>query len=137
MSIAGRLQAGRKRAGLTLDQLAELAGVSKTYLWELENDFEGAKKPSADVLLRIARALSTTIADLLALPSVRVAESAVVLSPSLVEFRDWMEGTFGEPLSEDDLRDLALMRFRGGQPRRKEDWYDLYRLMKRSTRREQ
>lgn len=135
MSLAKRIQDTRKQAGLTLDQLAERAGMSKTYLWELENDAKGEKKPSADVLLRIANALSTTIADLLSLPSVRIDETMVDLSPSLVEFRDWMKN-IKEPLSQDDLRDLATMRFRGGQPRTKEDWHDLYRLMKRATKRE-
>ena len=132
MSLAKRIHEGRERAGFTLDQLAEKAQVSKTYLWELEKDTKGSKKPSADVLLRIAEALAVTIADLLALPAVRVDETNVNLSPSLIEFRDWMK-RIKEPLSDDDLRDLATMRFRGGQPKTKDDWYDLYRLMKRST----
>lgn len=135
MTLAKRIHEARKVAGFTLDELAERAGVSKTYLWELENDTKGEKKPSADVLLRIATALSVTIADLLGLPSIRVDESKVDLSPSLVAFRDWMK-TIGETLSPDDLRDLATMRFRGGQPRAKEDWHDLYRLMKRATKKE-
>jgi transcriptional regulator with XRE-family HTH domain len=121
---------------MTLDELAEKARISKTYLWELENDLRGEKRPSADVLLRIATALSTTIADLLELPAVQVDESKVDLPPSLVEFRDWMKKILKEPLSADDLRDLVTMRFRGGQPRTKEDWHDLYRLMKRATRSE-
>jgi transcriptional regulator with XRE-family HTH domain len=132
MSLAKRIREERERAGLTLDQLAEKAELSKTYLWELEKDTKGTKKPSADVLLRIAQALSITIADLLALPAVRVADTNVNLSPSLIEFRDWMK-KIKEPLSDEDLRDLATMRFRGGQPKTKDDWYDLYRLMKRST----
>ena len=133
MSLAKRIHEERERAGFTLDQLADKAEVSKTYLWELEKDTKGTKKPSADVLLRIAEALSITIADLLALPAVRVDETNVNLGPSLIEFRDWMK-KIKEPLSEDDMRDLATMRFRGGQPKTKDDWYDLYRLMKRSTR---
>jgi len=133
MSLAKRIQEERKAAGFTLDQLAERANVSKTYLWELENDTEGEKKPSAEVLLRIAHALSTTIADLLALPSVRVEESRVDLTPSLIAFRDRME-SINEPLSPHDLRDLATMRFRGGQPRTMEDWHDLYRVMKRASK---
>lgn len=132
MSLAKRIREERERAGFTLDQLAGKAEVSKTYLWELEKDAKGEKKPSADVLLRIAEALSITIADLLALPAVRVDETNVNLSPSLIEFRDWMK-KIKEPLTEDDLRDLATMRFRGGQPKTKDDWYDLYRLMKRSS----
>ena len=132
MSLAKRIREERERAGFTLDQLAEKADVSKTYLWELEKDAKGEKKPSADVLLRIAEALAITIADLLALPAVRVDETNVNLSPSLIEFRDWMK-KIKEPLTEGDIRDLATMRFRGGQPKTKDDWYDLYRLMKRST----
>jgi transcriptional regulator with XRE-family HTH domain len=132
MSLAKRIREERERAGFTLDQLADKADVSKTYLWELEKDMKGEKKPSADILLRIAEALSITIADLLALPAVRVDETNVNLSPSLIEFRDWMK-KIKEPLTEDDIRDLATMRFRGGQPKTKDDWYDLYRLMKRST----
>ncbi len=134
MSLAKRIREERERVGYTLDQLAEKSEVSKTYLWELEQDKDGQKKPSADVLLRIAQALSTTIADLLALPSVRVDHGTVDLSPSLVEFREFMQ-QIGEPLAENDVRDLAAMRFRGGQPKTKEDWHDLYRLMKRATRR--
>jgi len=132
MSLAKRIREERERAGLTLDQLAEKAQVSKTYLWELEQDTKGQKKPSADVLLRIAQALSTTIADLLALPFLRVDDTNVDLSPSLIEFRNFMKHA-GEPLAENDLRDLATMRFRGGQPKTKEDWHDLYRLMKRAV----
>lgn len=132
MSLAARIRKERERAGLTLDELAEQAQISKTYLWDLEHDKKGQKKPSADVLLRIAQALSITIADLLALPSVRVDETKIDLSPSLLKFRDWMK-KIGEPLSENDLRDLATMRFRGGQPRTTDDWHDLYRTLKRTT----
>ncbi len=132
MSLARRIREERERVGLTLEQLAEQANLSKTYLWELEKDEKGTKKPSADVLLRVAEALSVTIADLLALPAVRVDATNVSLSPSLIEFRDWMR-RIKEPLSEEDLRDLATMRFRGGQPKTRDHWYDLYRLMKRST----
>ena len=54
MSLARRLREAREAAGLTLEELAEKAEVSKTYLWELEKDEAGEKKPSADVLLRVA-----------------------------------------------------------------------------------
>lgn len=134
MSLAQRLRDARKEAGLTLDQLAADAGVSKTYLWELEHDEEGQKKPSADVLLKIAEALKTTIADLLSLPAVQVNRKKIDVSRSLIEFRDWM-AQIEQPLTEEEFKDLAAMRFRGGQPKSKDDWYDLYRTLKRTTRR--
>lgn len=133
-SLAERLRKARADARLTLEQVAAAAGISKTYLWELEHDEEGVKKPSADVLLKIAEALKTTIADLLGLPAVQVNKTTIAVSRSLLEFRDWMS-QIGQPLHEDEFNDLAGMRFRGGQPKTKDDWYDLYRTLKRTTRR--
>lgn len=133
MSLAKRILQARERAELTLDQLADRAGVSKTYLWELENDKKGTKKPSADVLLKIARALSVTIAELLELPQLRGGEQNILPNPALVEFSKWMKTANNQPLSDDDLRELASIRFRGGQPTTREEWYDLYRVLKRAT----
>jgi transcriptional regulator with XRE-family HTH domain len=124
-TLAERLRACREEAGLSLDELATKAKISKTYLWELEKDVAGEKKPSADVLLRIAAALSVTIADLLALPTVQFDKDAVQLSPSLGEFRDRM-AKLNSPLSQRDLHDLAVMKFRGGQPQTADEWHQLY-----------
>jgi transcriptional regulator with XRE-family HTH domain len=133
MSLAERLKNARNDAGLTLDQLATEAGISKTYLWELEHDEEGEKRPSADILLRIANALKTTIAELLNQPVVHVNRKKVDVSKSLIEFRELMQ-QLGETLTEDEFNDLAAMRFRGAQPKSKKDWYDLYHTLKRTTR---
>ena len=134
MALAQQLKEARKEAGLTLEQLANESGVSKTYLWELENDPEGTKKPSAELLLKLVSPLKTTLADLLELPGVVVNETRIDFSKSLKEFRDFM-AHIGEALTEDDFRDLAGMRFRGGQPKTKDDWFDLYRTLRRTTRR--
>lgn len=53
----------RKAAGLTLDELAEKSGSSKSYIWELEN--RPATRPSAEKLGRMAEVLGTTIEFLL------------------------------------------------------------------------
>ena len=134
-SIAANLNAARVAANMTLEQLAKESKISKTYLWELENDEEGQKKPSADILLKIAHVLDTTIADLLGLPSVQVNKKKVEISNSLAEFRDLMK-SLGTPLNEEDIQALAMTRFRGGQPRDKEGWFDLYGTLKRTTGRE-
>lgn len=130
MPLARNIRDYRKHAGLTLEELARAAEISKTYLWELENDEEGVKKPSGEILLRIANSLSLTVAELLGIPTVHVNKTKLELTRSLIEFRDRME-KIGQPISEDDFRDLAAMRFRGGQPRKKEDWFDLYRTLER------
>jgi transcriptional regulator with XRE-family HTH domain len=134
MSLALRLRQSRETAGLSLDELAKQAGISKTYLWELEKDTRGVKKPSADVLLRIASALSVTIGDLLALPTTHLNDEDVELSPSLKAFRDRM-ASLKAPLSEPDLRDLAKMRFRGGQPGSVDQWHQLYMMLTTSAAR--
>lgn len=132
MSLAKRLRKIRESQDLSLDEVATRAKISKTYLWELEKDVAGEKKPSAEVLLRIASALSVTIADLLALPTVQVRESAVQLSAPLQEFRDRMKH-LGTPLSQQDLRDLAVMKFRGSQPQNADEWHQLYLTLVRTT----
>ncbi|MFN3149860.1 helix-turn-helix domain-containing protein [Bremerella sp.] len=133
MSLAKKIREERKEAGLTLDELADKAGLSKTYLWELERDEDGVKRPSAEVVLRIADALSLTIADLMGLPTVKVQKESVNLPKSLIEFRD-QQLTMGNKLSDKDLRELAGMSFRGGQPRTAEDWFAVYLAFARSSR---
>lgn len=130
MSLAERIRKLREDKELSLEELAKRAKISKTYLWELEQDKESAKKPSADVLLRIATALSTTLADLMSLATVRIQEANVELSPSLKEFQAQMAGL----LTPDDLRDLASMKFRGGQPQTVNEWHQLYLLLVNSTK---
>lgn len=133
MSLAKKIREERKRAGLTLDELADKAGLSKTYLWELEQDEDGVKRPSAELVLKIADALSLTIADLMGLPTVKVQKETVNLPKSLLEFRD-QQLTMGNKLSDEDLRELAGMSFRGGQPRTAEDWFAVYLAFARSNR---
>ena len=134
MPLADRIRKLREEQELSLDDLAEKAKISKTYLWELERDAAGTKKPSADVLMKIATALSTTLADLLSLETVKIQETAVELSPSLKDFQRRMAAQ-GTPLTPDDLRDLAVMKFRGGQPQTADEWHQLYLLLDNSTRR--
>jgi transcriptional regulator with XRE-family HTH domain len=132
MSLAKRLRKFRESQDLSLDEVASRAKISKTYLWELEKDTSSQKKPSAEVLLRIANVLSVTIADLLDLPMVQVRESAIELSGSLQDFRDRMKRQ-GTPLSQQDLHDLAVMKFRGGQPQTADEWQMLYLTLTRTT----
>jgi transcriptional regulator with XRE-family HTH domain len=130
-TLAGRLRKLRNDRGLSLDDVAGKAKISKTYLWELERDASGLKKPSADVLLRIAQALSSTLAELLALPTVSAPEGPVELPQSLIDFRDQM----GDELTPQDLQELAGMKFRGTQPQNADDWHHLYLVLTKTVRR--
>ena len=62
-TLSEKLKAKRTEKGKSLDALAKEAGLSKSYLWELENREE--RKPSAEKLTDIARVLSVTTEYLL------------------------------------------------------------------------
>ena len=115
MTLAKRLRELRTQGGMSLDDVAAKANISKTYLWELEKDEGGEKKPSAVVLLRIANALSTTIAELLSLPTVKVKDTEVEIPAALQQLQDRLAAQ-NTPLSSQDLRDLATTRFRARSP---------------------
>lgn len=56
--LGDKIRTERKRLGLTLDQLAEATGSSKSYIWELEN--RPVVRPSAEKIARIATELGLT-----------------------------------------------------------------------------
>ena len=53
--LGEKLNELRKQRGLTLEKLADMAGLSKSYLWELEN--RESQRPSAEKLTALADAL--------------------------------------------------------------------------------
>lgn len=61
--IGDKIRAQRKLLKLTLDQLAEKTGSSKSYIWELEN--RPVVRPSAEKIARIAEVFGVTVEFLL------------------------------------------------------------------------
>lgn len=53
--LGEKLRDLRKQRGLTLEKLADSAGLSKSYLWELEN--RESQRPSAEKLTALADVL--------------------------------------------------------------------------------
>lgn len=133
ISLADRLRKLRTDKDMSLDDVAQKAKISKTYLWELERDKAGEKKPSADVLLRIAEALKVSLAELLALDPIRIDDREVDLAPGLRDLKERMAKS-DQPIAPEDLQDLARMRFRGSQPQTVDDWHQLYLLLINTTR---
>lgn len=68
-AISTRLRRLRKSSGLTMEALAHAAGISKSYVCELEN--REVPQLSVKVLLDLAKALGVTIQDLLGEPPSR------------------------------------------------------------------
>lgn len=62
VSIAESLRAARVRSGYTLDQLADLAGLSKAHLSRLES---AERQPSVATLLTLSRVLGLPMSSLL------------------------------------------------------------------------
>lgn len=57
--LSEKLRALRKAKGLTLDKLAEKSGLSKSYIWELEN--RESQRPSAEKLTALADVLGVSV----------------------------------------------------------------------------
>ena len=121
--FARRLHQFRTEAGLSLGQLAEKAGVSKGYLWNLENQDE-EKRPSAKMLFAIANALGVTLADLLGREV--TATISVTIEPSLKRFAE----EYGLPQADVDM--LASVQWRGDPPRSIERWRYIYNAIRTS-----
>lgn len=69
-TLGSRLRKEREAVKCSTADLAEKIGMKERYILDLENDLIG--DVPADILMKIARALGTTIADLCGLP-VRMA----------------------------------------------------------------
>src|SRR6202521_6482511 len=84
--IGERLRVERKRLHLSLAELANITGVSKTYLVRLETNPKA--NPSLEVLFRIAEALDTTVADFLCFFFIKAAPQEFTIFPSPRVFPD-------------------------------------------------
>ena len=63
MSLATRLRKLRIKSGKSLQDLADEADTSKAHVWDLETG--RAKNPSADLLVKLSKALKVSVADLM------------------------------------------------------------------------
>lgn len=122
--IGETIRLRRQEAGLTLTQLAERADVSKSYLSNLETQPEH-KKPSAETLYAIAKALGTTMSDLLGRRL--LSEAPTEPDPALLEYaRD-------AKLNDEEVRQLASIQWRGNPPRSTRRWHFVHESLKASS----
>lgn len=121
-SVGRRISRFRKQKGFSLTRLATDSGISKSYLWRLEDD-EGENRPSADTLYKVAQALGVTLADLMGR---RMDEDKHPVPAGLRELAEQ------KGLSESDIVMLASIQFRGEQPITKERWEFIYNAIRTS-----
>jgi transcriptional regulator with XRE-family HTH domain len=108
---------------MSLSALANATGISKSYLWSLENE-ASASRPSGATLYEIARALGVTMSALLGRQL--LTDPPEEIPPGLDEFAR------GEQLTEADVRMLANIQFRGDRPQTKERWAYIYNAIRTS-----
>jgi len=129
MSLNENIERLRKQKQMSQPELAEKAGVSKGYIYMLEAG--EMTNPSLDVLMKIAAALDSTIAELVGEPTVVARPVAQEIPDTLRQFIKERKKA-GEPLSEDDLISLANTQFRGQRPQTVDDWRYVYEFFKRT-----
>ena len=116
--IGDRLKEYRKGLSMSQADLARKSSVSAAYISELESGL--GKRPSGEILLRLANALEVTIADLLG-QDIRPGDGdPPVPDSSLLEFAKERR------LPRSDVEMLASIRFRGDPPRTSRRWAMIY-----------
>jgi transcriptional regulator with XRE-family HTH domain len=130
-TIGERLSFVRNQRGLTLDQLAQKAGISKSFLWEVEHDKSNI---SGERLLRVANVLGASL-DFLLRGEPAPADyrpPTVEIPRALEELAEELSLTYWQTRTLLDLYNTILYR-RSAQPSppmEKKDWRKLYEGVK-------
>lgn len=129
-----RIKKYRMESGLTLEEVAKRAGITKGYLWQIE---EGeTANPTIQTLQQISKALDKTIAELLfgealVKPADQLDFDPEELPESLKRFIKSQKEQKRPPLTPEDIKVLANIHYRGQRPTTEYDWEMLYNLIKR------
>ena len=130
-SVGERLRFIRGQRGLSLDALAERAGVSKSFLWSVENDKSGI---SGERLLKVANVLGASLDYLLRGERTTEMERprSVEIPSELGELAEEHHLTYGQTLALLEIdRSLVARRRHAGRPHMsKDDWARLYEGVK-------
>ncbi len=125
--LGKRIKKLRRIKGFTLPELAEKAEVSKSYLWRIEesgNEGSGSS-PSAKTLEKISRALEVSLFNDELFHTHELPESLVEY---VVESRKR-----GDDITEEDIRMLSCVHYRGRRPSQPEDWDYIFKSIKKSV----
>lgn len=123
-AIGARIRRYREDKDLSLSQLAKDSGISKGYLWTLENG-DTQSRPSANTLYAIAEALGVMMSDL-AGRTLTYDAGDQSIPDSLLEFAE------GRDLPEADIQMLASVQFRGERPSSVQRWEYIYNAIRHS-----
>lgn len=126
MKLHERLRELRQERGQRLKDVSEIAGISIPYLSDLER---GRTNPSLDTLQTLAGAYGITVHDLLLSVEFYGEVSQQSLPRGLAELI--ADPVLGQQMTPDWISSLSRIELRGKRPQTKEDWYDIFRNLKR------
>lgn len=126
-ALGARITAARTEKEISVARLAELAGVSKAYMHQIENG--DCARPSAQVLFNVAQVLDTSVAHLLGRGPKGPEPGTVQIPDSLKVY-----ASAHPELTQEDIEMLAMIKFRHQQPKDAKDWDYLWESIKRSVK---
>lgn len=125
LDLGERIKILRLEAGLSLPDLADKAGISKSVLFQLETS--DSPNPSLETLQKIAKALGVTLAALLDKGGVRAKRGTL---PDRIDdaLKEMIASLSKEnvAVNEAALDALYVLQERDGAPKTAEDWRWLY-----------
>jgi transcriptional regulator with XRE-family HTH domain len=125
VAIGRRIKKFRDEKGMSGAELAARAGISRSYLSELENGKGEHKRPSANVMYAIGKALGVSMSELLGRPL--ITRPSAHRPTSLLKFAEQHH------IPDADVDMLASIRFRGDAPQTPERWSFIYNAIKTSV----
>lgn len=126
-----RIREVREKRGMTQDQLADAAKISKGFLSEVENN---KRNVSSENLLRLANVLGAS-ADYLLRGETKspVHRQPVVISPELSEAAEELGLSYAETIQMLEAHNSVVARRSNKDTKRLtiEEWKDLYKAIKK------
>lgn len=126
MKLQDRLKELRMDRDWTLKGVAELTGLSVSYLSDIER---GRTTPTLNTLETIAQALEVSIIDMLTGVDFAGEASQAGLPPGLAELMG--DDEYGQDITEEWVETLSKIQLRGKRPQTKQDWLELYLHLRR------
>ena len=107
-ALGVRLRRLREAMKLTLQQVADAAGCTKAYIWELE--MKDGQRPSAERVQALAKVLGVTMEDIMGEPIQKVPEASL---EDVAFFREYAGMTEEEKKNYQDVLKMMFSRKSG------------------------
>ena len=124
-----RIREIREVRGMTQDQLADKAGISKGFLSDVEND---KRNVSSENLLKIANALGASVDYLLRGETKSSRREEIVIPPELSQVAEELNLSYAETLELLEAHRSVIARRSSKTAKRftADDWKQLHRAIK-------